>query len=868
MDINRMTQRGQQALQSGRAEAIRLGHQQVDVEHLLLALLDQQDGLAPRLLDRAGAAVPALRGRVEQELARRPKVSGDSEEGKVYVTQALNELLVRADDQARRLKDEYVSVEHLLLAMIDQGRKTAAGRLLAEAGAGTSAVLAALKDIRGNQRVTTDNPEGQYEALRKYGNDLVELARAGKLDPVIGRDTEIRHVIRILSRKTKNNPVLVGEPGVGKTAIVEGLAQRIVRGDVPEGLKNCTVFALDMTALLAGAKYRGEFEERLQAVLNEIKAAAGRILLFIDEVHTIVGAGRTEGSTDAGNMLKPMLARGELHCIGATTLDEYRERMEKDAALERRFQPVQVDAPTVEDTVSILRGIRERFERHHNVQIQDAALVSAAVLSDRYIQDRFLPDKAIDLLDEACASIRTEMDSMPAELDEATRRVTRLEIEEAALKKEKDRASQARLEELRRELADLRARADAMRAQWQNEKRALDEIRRLREDLELARRAGDEAERAYNHEKAAELRYGRIPELERKLAQKQAALKKADGGRALLREEVTDEEIAEVVARWSGIPVARLLEGERERLLGLGDALNRRVIGQAEAVGAVADAVLRARAGIKNRRRPVGAFLFLGPTGVGKTELARCLAAELFDSEENMVRIDMTEYMEKHAVSRLVGAPPGYIGYEEGGQLTEAVRRKPYSVVLLDEIEKAHPDVFNILLQVLDDGRLTDGHGRTVSFRNAIVILTSNVGSDLLAHDRSDRSDPTDLSPRTRAAVMEALKASFRPEFLNRLDEIVLFRPLGEPEIEAIVRLQLEDLRRRLAEQDLKLDLSDKAVRWIVKTGFDPVYGARPLKRTIQRELETPIARRIVAGDFAPGATVAVDAAAEKLMIR
>ena len=868
MDINRMTQRGQQALQSGRAEAIRLGHQQVDVEHLLLALLDQQDGLAPRLLDRTGAAVPALRGRVEQELACRPKVSGDSEEGKVYVTQALNELLVRADDQARRLKDEYVSVEHLLLAMIDQGRKTAAGRLLAEAGAGTSAVLAALKDIRGNQRVTTDNPEGQYEALRKYGNDLVELARAGKLDPVIGRDTEIRHVIRILSRKTKNNPVLVGEPGVGKTAIVEGLAQRIVRGDVPEGLKNCTVFALDMTALLAGARYRGEFEERLQAVLNEIKAAAGRILLFIDEVHTIVGAGRTEGSTDAGNMLKPMLARGELHCIGATTLDEYRERMEKDAALERRFQPVQVDAPTVEDTVSILRGIRERFERHHNVQIQDAALVSAAVLSDRYIQDRFLPDKAIDLLDEACASISTEMDSMPAKLDEATRRVTRLEIEEAALKKEKDRASQARLEELRRELADLRARADAMRAQWQNEKRALDEIRRLREDLELARRAGDEAERAYNHEKAAELRYGRIPELERKLAQKQAALKKADGGRALLREEVTDEEIAEVVARWSGIPVARLLEGERERLLKLGDALNRRVIGQAEAVGAVADAVLRARAGIKNRRRPVGAFLFLGPTGVGKTELARCLAAELFDSEENMVRIDMTEYMEKHAVSRLVGAPPGYIGYEEGGQLTEAVRRKPYSVVLLDEIEKAHPDVFNILLQVLDDGRLTDGHGRTVSFRNAIVILTSNVGSDLLAHDRSDRSDPTDLSPRTRAAVMEALKASFRPEFLNRLDEIVLFRPLGEPEIEAIVRLQLEDLRRRLAEQDLKLDLSDKAVRWIVKTGFDPVYGARPLKRTIQRELETPIARRIVAGDFAPGATVAVDAAAEKLMIR
>jgi ATP-dependent Clp protease ATP-binding subunit ClpB len=868
MNTDKLTQRAQLAIQAARVEAIRLNHQQVDVEHLLLALFDQEDGLVPRLLERANVSVPALRSRVAQELERRPKVSGDTEEGKVYITRALNELLVKAGDQARQLKDEYVSVEHLLLAMLDLGRHAPSSRLLAEAGVDARGVLDALKEVRGNQRVTTDNPEGQYEALTKYGSDLVSLARAGKLDPVIGRDTEIRDVIRILSRKTKNNPVLIGEPGVGKTAIVEGLAQRILRGDVPEGLKDRTIFSLDMTALMAGAKYRGEFEERLKAVLTEIKAADGRIILFIDEVHTIVGAGRTEGSTDAGNMLKPMLARGELHCIGATTLDEYRKHMEKDAALERRFQPVVVDAPNVEDTISILRGLKERFERHHNVQIQDAALVSAAVLSDRYIQDRFLPDKAIDLLDEACASIRTEMDSMPAELDQSTRRVTRLEIEETALKKEKDRASQARLEELRKELADLRARADAMTAQWQNEKRLLDETRKLREDLELARRAYEEAERASDHEKAAELRYGRIPDLEKKLQAKQAQLRQQDGARTLLREEVTEEEIAEVVSRWAGIPVTRLLAGERERLLHLGDALRRRVIGQDEAVDAVADAVLRARAGIKNRRRPVGAFLFLGPTGVGKTELARCLAADLFDSEENMIRLDMSEYMEKHTVSRLVGAPPGYVGYEEGGQLTEAVRRKPYSVVLLDEIEKAHPDVFNMLLQVLDDGRLTDGHGRTVSFRNAIVIMTSNVGSELLAEDRTDRTDRTDLSPKTRANVMEALKAAFRPEFLNRLDETVLFRPLGMPQIESIVRLQLEDLRGRLAEQELKLEVTEKAVKWIAKTGFDPVYGARPLKRTIQREIETPVARQIVSAAYAPNATVTVDASEKGLKIR
>jgi ATP-dependent Clp protease ATP-binding subunit ClpB len=871
MNTEIFTQRAQNAVQAAQAEAIRLNHQQLDVEHLLLALLIQEDGLVPRLLERIGVSVQELVSRVTGELEHRPKVSGSTEEGKVYVTQPLNELLVKAEDQAKRLKDQYVSVEHLLLAMVDQGRKTAAGRLLAEAGVDTKALLVALKDVRGNQRVTTDNPEGQYEALKKYGADLVELARAGKLDPVIGRDTEIRHVIRILSRKTKNNPVLIGEPGVGKTAIVEGLAQRIVRGDVPEGLKDRSIFALDMTALMAGAKYRGDFEERLKAVLSEIKAAEGRIILFIDEIHTIVGAGRTEGSTDAGNMLKPMLARGELHCIGATTLDEYRRHMEKDAALERRFQPVLVDPPTVEDTLSILRGIKDRYEHHHNVQIQDSALVAAATLSDRYIQDRFLPDKAIDLLDEACASIRTEMDSMPAELDEATRRVMRLEIEETALKKEKDRASQSRMEELRKELADLRAKTDAMKAQWQNEKRQLDEIRKLREELEAARHACDEAERAYNHEKAAELRYGRIPELEKKLLAKQNQLKKSDGGRTLLHEEVTDEEIAEVVSRWAGIPVTRLLAGERERLLHLGDALKLRVVGQDEAVLAVADAVLRARAGIKQRRRPVGAFLFLGPTGVGKTELARSLATELFHSEDNMVRIDMSEYMEKHAVSRLVGAPPGYVGYDEGGQLTEAVRRKPYSVVLLDEIEKAHPDVFNILLQVLDDGRLTDSHGRTVSFRNTIVIMTSNVGSEFLAaaaSDKSDRSDKSEISSKTRAAVMDALKASFRPEFLNRLDEVVLFHPLGMPQIEAIVRLQLKDLQTRLAEQDLNFEVNDKAIKWIARTGFDPVYGARPLKRTIQREIETPVARQIVSGAYASGATVMIDADADGLKVK
>ena len=872
-DLNKWTQKAQEALQNARETAVRFSHQQLDAEHLLAALLDMQDGLAVSLLQRLGVAISQLRARVDEELDRKPRVSGDSEVGKVYVTQPFNDLLVRAGDYAKQLKDDYLSVEHLLLAMADSGRRTACGRLLAEAGVDTKKLLDALKEVRGNQRVTTDNPEGQYEALKKYGSDLVELAKSGKLDPVIGRDAEIRHVVRILSRKTKNNPVLIGEPGVGKTAIVEGLAQRIVRGDVPEGLKDRTIFSLDMTALMAGAKYRGEFEERLKAVLNEIKAAEGRILLFIDEIHTIVGAGKTEGSSDAGNMLKPMLARGELHCNGATTLDEYRKNMEKDAALERRFQPVQVEPPSVEDTISILRGLKERFERHHNVRIQDAALVSAAVLSDRYIQDRFLPDKAIDLLDEACASIRTEMDSMPAELDEITRRVTRLQIEETALKKEKDSASKARLDELRRELADLKAQADAMTARWQSEKKVLDETRVVREQLEAARNAYEQAERAYDNNKAAELKYGKIPELEKKLKDAQAKLQSKDGS-VMLREEVTSEEIAEAVSRWAGIPVTRLLEGEREKLLHLPDVLHRRVVGQDEAVEAVSDAVLRSRAGIKNRQRPVGAFLFLGPTGVGKTELAKTLAAELFDAESAMVRIDMSEYMEKHTVSRLVGAPPGYIGYEEGGQLTEAVRRKPYSVVLLDEIEKAHPDVFNILLQVLDDGRLTDSHGRTVSFRNAVIIMTSNIGSEYLSEAQTETgkakrktgADP-EISEQTRKQVLDLLKVHFRPEFLNRLDEVVLFKPLGHAQIAAIVKLQLEDLRSRLAEQELPLEIDEKAISWLADKGFDPVYGARPVKRAIQRELETPIARKIVAGAYAPGATVRVAVSDDELSI-
>ncbi|HVT56841.1 MAG TPA: ATP-dependent chaperone ClpB [Thermoanaerobaculia bacterium] len=859
MDLNRLTQKSQEALQSAQTLALRHGHQEVDAEHLLLALLEQPEGLVPRLLARMEVPAAALQAEVEREVERRPSVSGPgAEAGKIYLTQRLQQLFVRAEDEARRLKDEYVSVEHLLLALIEEGTRTDSGRLLAQHGVSRDSFLAALTAVRGNQRVTSASPEAAYEALSKYGVDLVAEARRNKLDPVIGRDAEIRRVVRILSRKTKNNPVLIGEPGVGKTAIVEGLAQRIVRGDIPEWLKDHTLFSLDMGSLLAGAKYRGEFEERLKAVLNEIKQSDGRTLLFIDELHNIVGAGRTEGSTDAGNLLKPMLARGELHCIGATTLDEYRKHIEKDAALERRFQPVMVDPPTVEDTVSILRGLRERFEVHHGVRIQDNALVAAAVLSNRYITDRFLPDKAIDLIDEACAMIRTEIDSMPQELDEVTRRIMQLEIEEAALKKEKDKASKERLEDLRRELADLRTQAGSMRAQWDAEKQAIQRVRALREQIERVRQEIEEAERQYDLNRAAEFRHGRLPELERQLHEQDARMadKQRQGGQ-LLREEVTEEEVAEIVSRWTGIPVTRLVEGERDKLLRLDEVLHQRVVGQDEAVNLVADAVLRARSGIKDPRRPIGSFIFLGPTGVGKTELAKTLAQALFDSEENMVRIDMSEYMERHTVSRLIGAPPGYIGYEEGGQLTEAVRRKPYSVILFDEIEKAHHDVWSVLLQILDDGRVTDAQGHTVDFKNTVIIMTSNIGSHHLLEGVNASGE---IAESARNAVMRELRSHFRPEFLNRVDDIVMFRPLTLPEIERIVDLQTEELKRRLGERGIQLELTEAARELVARQGFDPVYGARPLKRFLQHQLESRIGRALIAGEARDGAHLRVDA--------
>lgn len=857
MDLNRFTIKSQEALQEAQTKAIRFGHQEVDGEHLLMALLQQTDGLVPKLLQRMEIPPESVRERLEQELDKKPRVTGPGlEPGKVYITQRMNKLLVKAQEEAEKLKDEYVSVEHLFLAFIEEGSSTPAGRILQEFNITRDLLLKTLTSVRGHQRVTSADPEGTYEALQKYGRDLVQEARSGKLDPIIGRDSEIRRVIRILSRKTKNNPVLIGDPGVGKTAIVEGLAHRIVRGDVPEGLKNKTIFALDMGALVAGAKYRGEFEERLKAVLQEIKESEGNILLFIDELHTIVGAGKAEGAMDAGNMLKPMLARGELHCIGATTLDEYRKYIEKDAALERRFQPVLVDEPSVEDTISILRGLKERYEVHHGVKIQDNALVASAILSNRYISDRFLPDKAIDLVDEACAMIRTEIDSMPADIDEVSRRVMQLEIEEAALKKERDKASKERLKALQKELAELRSKVDVMRAQWEAEKQAIKKVQALREELEKLRHEIEMAERNYDLNRAAELKHGRLPELERRLQAEEEMLNRRQGGERLLREEVTEEEIAEIVSRWTGIPVSRLMEGEREKILRLDEILHQRVIGQDEAVKLVADAVIRARSGIKDPRRPIGTFIFLGPTGVGKTELAKTLAEALFDSEENMVRIDMSEYMEKHTVSRLIGAPPGYVGFEEGGQLTEAVRRKPYSVILFDEIEKAHHDVFNVLLQIFDDGRLTDGQGRTVDFKNTVIIMTSNIGSHYLLDGVTDRGE---IKEAAREQVMRELRQNFRPEFLNRVDDIVMFKPLTLEEVESIVDLLTKDLTRRLEDRRIQVAITDEARKFIAKTGYDPVYGARPLRRYIQRELETRIGRALIQGDVLEGATIKVD---------
>ncbi len=861
MNTNQYTQKTLEALQAAQQLAVEYQHNALEPEHLLHALTTQEQGLIPQLLQKLNVDSGSFAATVAEKLSALPRVSGSGRDpDKVYISQATDKVLSAAAREAKSMKDDFVSVEHVFLGLLDE-QTTNTSELFRAFSITKDKFLQQLTAVRGNQRVTTDNPEDTYNALQKYGQDLVDLARKQKLDPVIGRDQEIRNVIRILSRKTKNNPCLIGEPGVGKTAIAEGLAQRIVRGDVPENLKDRTVFSLDMGALVAGAKYRGEFEERLKSVLNEVKKSEGKIILFIDELHTIVGAGKTDGAMDAGNLLKPMLARGELHCIGATTLDEYRQYIEKDPALERRFQPVQVDEPTVEDTISILRGLKERYEVFHGVKISDNALIAAATLSDRYISDRFLPDKAIDLVDEACAMIKTEMDSMPSEMDDLAHRITQLQIEQVSLKKETDALSQSRLHELEKELAELQDTFRSMKAKWENEKNAIGKVQTLREQIEQTNAAIEKAQREYDLNKAAELKYGKLPELQKKLEteEKLANEKKED---SLLRDRVTDEEIARIVARWTGIPVEKLVEGEREKLLHLDDVLHQRVIGQDEAVTKVSEAILRSRAGIANPNRPIGSFLFLGPTGVGKTELAKALAQALFDDEKNMVRIDMTEYMEKFSVSRLIGAPPGYVGYEEGGQLTEAVRRKPYSVVLFDEVEKAHPDVFNILLQVLDDGRITDSQGRTVDFKNTVIILTSNLGSDIILNDleQSRSNGSNELSAEARQQIDQLLKSKFRPEFLNRLDEIVYYKSLTKDEMRSIVDLQLNDLRHRMDEgKHINLDVTTAAKDHIIDSAYDSVYGARPIKRFIQSHVETLIAKAIIQGSYTEGSTITVD---------
>ena len=855
MNMNQFTQKTMEAVREAQALAIEHGHMQVDQEHLMLALTADAASLIPQLLEKCGVSADSLRGALEDSLGRIPRVSGPGREAdKVYISPEMEKALNEAEAIAKRMKDEYLSVEHVWMGLCAKPNARVAA-ILKRLGYDEGRFLQALSEVRGATRVTSDNPEETYDALKKYGTDLVEMARQQKLDPVIGRDSEIRNVIRILSRKTKNNPVLIGEPGVGKTAVVEGLAQRIVRGDVPDSLRERTIFSLDMGSLIAGAKFRGEFEERLKAVLAEIKKSDGRIILFIDELHTIVGAGKADGAMDAGNLLKPMLARGELHCIGATTLNEYRQYIEKDAALERRFQPVMVGEPTVEDTIAILRGLKERYEVFHGVRIQDSALISAATLSNRYITDRFLPDKAIDLVDEACAMIRTEIDSLPTELDDISRRIMQLEIEEAALKKDDDALTQARLHDLQKELAEQRDVFNQMKARWESEKDAIGKVTKLREEIERVNAEIERAEREYDLNRAAELKYGELPRLQKELGEEEAVAEHARGEDSLLRDKVTDEEIARIVGRWTSIPVSKLMEGEREKLLHLEDVLHERVIGQDEAVTKVCEAILRSRAGIQDPNRPLGSFLFLGPTGVGKTELAKALAQALFDDEKSMVRIDMSEYMEKFSVSRLIGAPPGYVGYDEGGQLTEAVRRHPYSVVLFDEVEKAHPDVFNVLLQVLDDGRITDSQGRTVDFKNTILIMTSNLGSEFILNGIVDG----DITPEAREQVDRMLKAHFRPEFLNRIDEIVTYKPLTRGEIGRIVRLMLEGLNRRLAERQLSVRLTDAALEAVIAQGFDPVYGARPLKRYLQSKVETLVARRIIAADVAPGAALTVD---------